>query len=97
KFLDLIDIRIQQQGHYISPFSLNDGSEIPCESKVNVVLITDGISLTESLPLLENSRENDIKQLHQSLYGYPADKFKNTYLPTVAKLLHGQGISNFDA
>ncbi|WP_064665847.1 pilus assembly protein [Pseudoalteromonas prydzensis] len=95
--LNLIDIRIQKQGQYISPFKLLSDSAIRCESRVNVVLITDGMSLTESLPLLENSRENDIKQLHQTMYGYSAVKFNNTYLPTVAKLLHGQGIDNYDA
>lgn len=95
--LNLIDIRIQKKGQYISPFKLLDSFALPCESRVNVVLITDGISLTESLPLLDNSRVNDIKQLHQAMYGYPAVKFKNTYLPIVAKVLHGQGIDDYDA
>ncbi|CAM3815669.1 MULTISPECIES: pilus assembly protein [Pseudoalteromonas] len=94
--LNLIDLRIQKQGQYISPFELLSDTAVRCESRVNVVLITDGVSLTESLPLLENSRENDIKQLHQSMYGYSAEKFNNTYLPIVAKLLHGQGIDNYD-
>lgn len=84
------DKAVDNNKYYKSPFRKDDnGNKAPlrCDNSINVILMTDGD------PSNDSDRNNNIKELHNSIFidaiPFEPGDYKNSYLVALAKILHG--------
>ena len=81
-------------GNYKSPFKKNSGDPLGCDNSINLILMTDGD------PTNDSGRDNQIKNVHNSIFDdsipFVDGDYSNSYLVALSKIIHGTNDTKVD-
>lgn len=81
-------------GNYKSPFKKNSSDPLRCDNSINLILMTDGD------PTSDNDRNNQIKNVHNSIFDdsipFVDGDYSNNYLVALSKIIHGTNDKKVD-